>query len=223
MIETTFGVDVAGIEVSALIDCPPQARSLLVLGHGAGAGMRHRFMQALTLELNSHNVACFRYQFPYMERARRAPDRPKILLPTVAAAAHHAGAQLPDLPMFVGGKSMGGRMASLAAAQGLLPLARGLVFFGFPLHQAGKAASERGAHLSDVQLPMLFLQGTRDKLADLTLLEPICKSLGARATLEQIEGGDHSFEMLKRSGISNTEVLMRIARFAANWIAGRLA
>ena len=114
-------------------------------------------------------------------------------------------------------------MASLAAAQGLLPLARGLVFFGFPLHQAGKPASERGAHLSDVQLPMLFLQGTRDKLADLTLLEPICKSLGARATLEQIEGGDHSFEMLKRSGISNTEVLMRIARFAANWIAGRLA
>ena len=179
-------------------------------------------MEALSTELYGLGVACFRYQFPYMERGRRAPDRPKVLIPAVAAALHAAQTQVPDLPIFVGGKSMGGRMASLAAAQGLLSAAHGLVFFGFPLHPSGKPASERGAHLSDVQLPMLFLQGTRDKLADLTLLEPICKTLGARATVQPIEGGDHSFEMLKRGGITSAEVLTRIARLAAEWMASRL-
>ena len=220
--ECKFNVDGADVEVSALIDTPPQARCVLVLGHGAGAGMRHQFMQALTEALGANGVAVFRYQFPYMEQGRRAPDRAKLLTGTVGAAVRSAADRSPDLPLFVGGKSMGGRMASLAAAQELLPGAQGLVFFGFPLHQAGKPASVRGEHLTDVRLPMLFLQGTRDKLADLALLQPLCETLGTAATLQVIEGADHSFQMLKRSGISNAEILARIASLATEWMTGRL-
>ena len=193
-------------EVSALLLRREDARCTFVLGHGAGAGMRHPFMEALAYRLADRNVATFRYQFPYMEAGRRAPSPQPILLKTVRSAV----AAAPQvLPLFAGGKSMGGRMTSLAAAKEPLPGVRGLVFVGFPLHAMGKSGTERGDHLADVTAPMLFLQGTRDKLADLDLLTPIVERLDAR--MHVVEGGDHSFHMLKRSGRTDDEALDELA------------
>ena len=213
-----FSVGSAG-EVSSILVRPDGAKWLLVLGHGAGAGMRHPFMGALSRELAAEKIATFRYQFPYMENRRKAPDRPPTLTATVAAAVQAAHTAAPDLTLLAGGKSMGGRMTSTAASEKLIPQVRGLVFFGFPLHPPKQPATKRGDHLAKVTQPMLFLQGTRDDLADLKLLKPICKKLGSVATLHIIEGADHSFHVLKSAGKSDGEILRELAHTTAEWAA----
>jgi len=217
-IDSHFPVGSVG-EVSSILLHPPDARWLLVLGHGAGAGMRHSFMTALSQELATEKIATFRYQFPYMENRRKAPDRPPTLTATVAAAVAAAHQAAPKLPLLAGGKSMGGRMTSTAASENLIPDVRGLVFFGFPLHPPKQPATKRGDHLAKVTQPMLFLQGTRDDLADLTLLKPIAAKLGPLATLHIIESADHSFHVLKSSGKSDAEVLRELAHTTATWAA----
>ena len=204
-------------EVSALLVRPPTARWLLVLGHGAGAGMAHPFLEKLARELAEVGVATLRYQFPYMEERRRIPDKPDLLAATVAAAVRAASETAPKLPLLAGGKSMGGRMTSQAAAKGLLTSVKGLVFFGFPLHPPNRPGTKRAGHLAKVSVPMLFLQGTRDTLADLTLLGPVVERLGDRATLRVIEQADHSFHVLKRSGRTDEQVLDELAVAAAEW------
>ena len=211
-----------GREVSALLLTPPKPKYLLVLGHGAGAGMNHPFMTSLADALAAVNVASFRYQFPYMEEGRHAPDRPPILTATVAAAVRAASNAAPKLPIFAGGKSMGGRMTSQAAAQSLLPDVRGLIFFGFPLHQPNRPDTKRADHLADVKIPMLFLQGTRDTLADLQLLRPLIKKLdkklGPRAALHIIDTADHSFHVLKSAKKTDAEVLQELAATTSAWM-----
>ena len=214
-----FGVD-GGVEVSALLSIPAKARRLLVLAHGAGAGMHHPFMEMLAGELDSAGVATFRYQFPYMEERRRIPDSPAVLTAAVVAAVRAAAEAAPGLPLLAGGKSMGGRMTSQAAAEHPLAGVRGLVFFGFPLHPPNRPGTKRADHLARVTMPMLFLQGTRDTLADLKLLRPLCAKLGSRATLHIIETADHSFHGLKRSGRSDAEVLRELAETVASWAEG---
>src|SRR5438046_440972 len=197
-------------EVSALLVRPPYAPWLLVLGHGAGAGMVHPFLERLVAELAKAGVATLRYQFPYMEERRRVPDRPEVLAATVAAAVCLATEVAPGLPLVAGGKSMGGRMTSQAAAQNWLGPVRGLVFFGFPLHPPKRPGTKRAEHLAKVSVPMLFLQGTRDELADVKLLRPVCAKLGPRVTLHIIETADHSFHVLKSSGRNDSEVLREL-------------
>jgi uncharacterized protein len=204
-------------EVSALLCRPAKARRLLLLAHGAGAGMTHPFMEKLAEELGGCGVATFRYQFPYMEQKRRVPDAPGVLMATVVAAVRAAAEAAPGLPLLAGGKSMGGRMTSQVAAQQPLEGVRGLVFFGFPLHPRSKPGTKRADHLAKVTIPMLFLQGTRDALADLTLLCPVCSKLGSRATLHIIEKADHSFHVLKSSGRTDEQVLRELAETAASW------
>ena len=204
-------------EVSALLVRPPTARWLLVLGHGAGAGMTHPFLESLAKELAEAGVVTLRYQFPYIEERRRVPDKPEVLISTVAAAIDRARETAPELPLLAGGKSMGGRMTSQASAQGLLEPVKGLVFFGFPLHPPNRPGTKRAEHLAKVNVPMLFLQGTRDTLADLTLLRPICEELGPRATLHVIPEGDHSFHVLKKAGKTDAEVIKELAETTAAW------
>ena len=205
--------------VSALLMRPAEARALLVFGHGAGAGMRHPFMEGMSARLASAAIATLRYQFPYIEAGSRRPDARATLPATVRAAVDCAREAAPDLPLLAGGKSMGGRMTSLAAAEASLPGVRGLVFFGFPLHPAGRPSTERGEHLARVHLPLLFLQGERDQLAALDLLRPLCAGLGARATLHVIPTADHGFHVLKRSGRSDAEVQDDLARMVVAWTA----
>jgi len=207
-------------EVSALLCRPTKAQRLLVLAHGAGAGMNHPFMEKLSDELASVQVATLRYQFSYMEERRRVPDPPAVLTATVVAAVRAAADVAHDLPLLAGGKSMGGRMTSQAAAQHPLEGVRGLVFFGFPLHPPKQQGTKRADHLAKVTIPMLFLQGTRDALADLKLLRPICAKLSSRATLHSIEGADHSFHVLKSSGKTDEQVLRELAETAASWAEG---
>jgi predicted alpha/beta-hydrolase family hydrolase len=204
--------------VSALLMRPQQARWLLVLGHGAGAGMRHRFMEAISARLAAVGIATLRYQFPYMEAGSRRPDARAVLLATVRAAVEAAGGAA-DLPLLAGGKSMGGRMTSLAAAEAALPGVRGIVFFGFPLHPAGRPSTERADHLERVDLPLLFLQGERDQLGGLDLLRPLCAGLGARATLHVIPTADHGFHVLKSSGRTDADAQGELARTVAAWAA----
>jgi predicted alpha/beta-hydrolase family hydrolase len=204
--------------VSALLIQPKLAKAFLALAHGAGAGMRHHFMEKIAAKLADLGLATLRYQFPYMEKGIKRPDVESVLIATVCAAVATAKEVAADLPLFAAGKSMGGRMTSLAAAREPLEDVRGLIFFGFPLHAAGKPSAERGQHLVDIQLPMLFLQGSRDSLANLQLLKPLCDRLDRRAELFVIEGGDHSFHMLKSSGRSDDEVLDEVARKAASWV-----
>jgi hypothetical protein len=218
---TRFAVQNAG-EVSAILLRPQNAESLLVLAHGAGAGMNHPFMAALVYKLADVRVASFRFQFPYMEQRRRAPDRPPVLTATVQAAVQAASEAAPDLPLFAGGKSLGGRMTSTAAAEGRLDNVRGLVFFGFPLHPPNQPGTKRAEHLRDVKLPMLFFQGTRDALADLKLLRPICAKLETRATLHVIEGADHSFHVLKSSGKTDEGILEELAQTTSVWTKNQL-
>src|SRR5260370_3908698 len=214
-----FGVEGVG-EVSALLSRPAKARRLLVLAHGAGAGMGHPFMEKLAGELASVGVATLRYQFPYMEERRRVPDAPAVLTATVVAAVRASAKAAPGLPLLAGGKSMGGRLTSQAAAQRPLHGVRGLVFFGFPLHPPKRPGTKRADHLAKVPIPMLFLQGTRDTLADLKLLRPVCAKLGSRATLRVIEAADHSFHVLKSSGRNDADVLRELAETAASWAEG---
>jgi predicted alpha/beta-hydrolase family hydrolase len=203
---------------SALLHAPAEAYAGLVLAHGAGAGMHHPFMAALAHGLSERGVASLRFQFPWMEQGSRRPDPAPVAQAAVRAAVQEAGRQLKGLPLFAGGKSFGGRMSSQAQASEPLPGVRGLVFFGFPLHPAGKPAVERAQHLARVQVPMLFLQGTRDALADLELVRDTTKRLGERATLHVVEGADHAFEVLKRSGRTNAEVWGELAEVAAEWM-----
>ena len=205
-------------DVSALLVRPEDATCLLALAHGAGAGMRHVFLEAMAGQLAERGVATFRYEFPYMAQGKRGPNPRPVLVATVRSAIAAAAAACPELPLFAGGKSMGGRMTSLAAAQTPLADVRGIAFLGFPLHAAGKPpSSERAEHLAEVDVPMLFLQGTRDKLADLALVEPLCRELGDTAPLHVIEGGDHTFQVLKRSGRTEAEVHAELADHIATW------
>jgi predicted alpha/beta-hydrolase family hydrolase len=206
-------------EVSASLLRPEGARWLLVFAHGAGAGMRHRFMEAMSARLAAVGIATFRFQFPYMEAGSRRPDGRATLLATVRAAIAAGREAAPDLPLLAGGKSMGGRMTSLAAAEAPVAGVRGLVFFGFPLHPAGRPSTERADHLGQVDLPMLFLQGERDKLAELELLRPVCERLGDRATLHVIPSADHGFHVPKRSGRTDAEGQVELTRTGANWAA----
>ena len=219
--ELRFRATKSAGDVSALLMRPKDAQWLLVFAHGAGAGMRHPFMEAAARQLASRRIATFRYQFAYMEQRSKRPDPKPILFRTVRSAIATATDTAGDLPLIAGGKSMGGRMTSGAAAEEGLPGVHGFVFFGFPLHPPNKPSTERADHLSKVTLPMLFLQGTRDALADLTLLRPVCKNLGSLATLQVIEGADHSFHVLKSSGKTDGEVLEGLAESVRQW-AGKL-
>jgi predicted alpha/beta-hydrolase family hydrolase len=216
--EITIGAGDQAGKVSGLLLAPRDSKAFLVLAHGAGAGMRHRFMEEVAARLADQNVATLRYQFPYMEKRTKRPDPQNVLTDTVRAAVAAAKKHASQLPLFAGGKSMGGRMTSLAAAKAPLDGVRGLIFFGFPLHAAGKPGAERGKHLADINVPMLLLQGSRDALADLKLLKPLCRRLGKKAELFVIEGGDHSFHMLKSAGKSDEKVLDAVAERAAAWM-----
>jgi len=204
--------------VSGLWLAPTRARAGYVLAHGAGAGMTHPFMAAVATELGERGIATLRYQFPYMEHRAKRPDPPALAQATVRAAVAEAGRQVPALPLVAGGKSFGGRMTSQAQAAAALPGVRGLAFLGFPLHPAGRPSDERAAHLSDVQVPMLFLQGTRDALADLALLRPVVGRLGQRATLRTFEEADHSFHVPARTGRKDTEVRAEMLDKLAEWV-----
>jgi predicted alpha/beta-hydrolase family hydrolase len=216
--EIQFGVNEKAGAVSGLLLKPEAAQALLVLAHGAGAGMRHRFLEQAAVKLAAAGVATLRYQFPYMEKRVKRPDSEAVLVDTVRAALLAAKKVAGDLPIFVGGKSMGGRMSSLAAARQPLEDVRGLVFFGFPLHAAGRPGAERGEHLTGIKLPMLFLQGSRDALAELKLLKPLCSKLAGRAELFVVKGGDHSFHVLKSLGRSDDEVMDDVVKKTAEWI-----
>ena len=198
---------------------PPDAKALYVFAHGAGAGMRHAFMEAASESLAERGVATLRYAFPYTEAGTRRPDHRSVLEKTVRAAVAAGVARAEGRPVFAGGKSMGGRMTSRAAAAEALPGVAGLVFFGFPLHAAKKPSTERADHLADVDVPMLFLQGTRDALCDLELLRPLCRELGARATVHEALGAEHGFHVLKRSGRTDEEVLAELAERTAAFAA----
>jgi uncharacterized protein len=208
--------------VSGLLQQPRDARACYVLAHGAGAGMAHPFMAAVAEGLAERGIATLRYQFPYMERGSKRPDAPKVAQATVRAAVAQASRLLPGLALFAGGKSFGGRMTSQAQAASPLGV-RGLVFLGFPLHPAGRPSDERGKHLFDVQAPMLFLQGTRDELADLQLLKALMAQLGARATLELFEDADHSFHVPARTGRKDSEVRAGVLDALTAWIGTTLA
>ena len=205
--------------VSGLLQVPDDARAGVVLAHGAGAGMRHRFMADFADGLAARGIAVLRYQFAYMEHGSKRPDPPKLAHAAVRAAVAEAAARLPGLPLIAGGKSFGGRMSSQAQAASPLPGVVGLGFIGFPLHPASKPADERAAHLADVHLPMLFLQGTRDELADATLIAAVATRLGTRATLHWFDDADHAFHVRARSGRNDAQVLAELLdRFAA-WVA----
>jgi len=221
-----IGIGKAG-SVSALLDRPASARACFVFAHGAGADMTHPFMQAVAAGLGERGVATLRYQFPYMEKGSRRPDPPAIAHAAVRAAAVEAGRRCPGLPLIAGGKSFGGRMTSQAQATAPLDGVHGLAFLGFPLHPAGKPSSDRARHLADIDVPLLFVQGTRDSLAELKLLEPVVKSLGlsrygTSATLHLVEEADHSFHVPARSGRNDREVMNEILDTFVGWI-GRIA
>jgi predicted alpha/beta-hydrolase family hydrolase len=205
-------------EVSGLLFLPPQAKALYVLAHGAGAGMRQRFLEATVQGLAKRGIGTLRYQFPYMEKGSKRPDRPPVAFATVRAAVAGAARLARGLKLVAGGKSFGGRMTSGAEAETHLDGVTGLVFLGFPLHPPGAPADTRGAHLSDVTIPMLFLQGTRDKFAQLDLLCPLVARLGTRATLHLVDSADHSFHVPAKSGRKDAEVLDEILDAMADWV-----
>jgi predicted alpha/beta-hydrolase family hydrolase len=204
--------------VSALLTRPADARACYVFAHGAGAGMTHAFMGAVASGLAERGIATLRYQFPYMEKGSKRPDPPAIAHAAVRAAVASAAKHCPDMPLIAGGKSFGGRMTSQAQAKAPLDGVRGLAFLGFPLHPAGKPSRERADHLADVKIPMLFLQGTNDKLAELDLLKPVVKTLGARATLHLVEAADHSFHVPARSGRKDADVMTELLDQYAAWV-----
>jgi predicted alpha/beta-hydrolase family hydrolase len=203
--------------VSGLLLAPAEARAAFVFAHGAGAGMAHAFMDAVAQGLAARGIASLRYQFPYMERGSRRPDTPRVAHAAVRAAV---GRVWPALPLIAGGKSFGARMTSQAQAEAPLPCVRGLAFLGFPLHPAGQPSDDRAAHLAQVQVPMLFLQGTRDELASLALLRPVAARLGDRATLRLFGDADHSFHVPARSGRKDAEVLGELLDAMGEWIEG---
>ena len=204
--------------VSGLLTLPSGARVLYVLAHGAGAGMRHPFLGTIAAALAERKIATLRYQFPYMEAGSRRPDSPAVAHAAVRAAVDEAARRAPGLPLIAGGKSFGGRMTSQAQALEPLPGVAGLAFLGFPLHPPGRPGDERGDHLKDVHIPMLFLQGTRDEFAELSLLEPLCRRLGKRTALHLIEGANHSFKVPARSRRTDADVRAELADTLAAWV-----
>jgi predicted alpha/beta-hydrolase family hydrolase len=208
----------SGKSVSAILQRPTEVAACLVLAHGAGAGMNHAFMADLAQALNERGIATLRYQFPYMEAGSKRPDSPAVAHEAVRAACAEARRRMPELPLFAGGKSFGGRMTSQAQAAEPIAGVQGLVLVGFPLHPSGKPSTTRAEHLAAVDCPMLFLQGTRDALADLDLMRDCVASLGARATLHVVEGADHAFHVLVRSGRKDAEVIAELADAVAGWI-----
>ena len=215
----TLKIEVANAApVSALLQRPAQARACYVFAHGAGAGMAHASMEATAAGLAARGIATLRYQFPYMEKGSKRPDPPVITHAAVRAAVAQAARCCPTLPLFAGGKSFGGRMTSQAQAVAPLPGVRGLAFLSFPLHPAGKPSADRAKHLADIRIPMLFLQGTRDALAELDLLEPVVKGLGPLASLHLVREADHSFHVLARSGRNDREVLDEVLDAFATWV-----
>jgi predicted alpha/beta-hydrolase family hydrolase len=209
-----------GVRVSGLLQAPPRARACYVLAHGAGAGMTHPFMAAVASGLALRGIATLRYQFPSMERGAKRPDPPQVAQATVRAAVAAAGRLDPNTPLIAGGKSFGGRMTSQAQAAAPLPGVRGLAFLGFPLHPAGRPSQERAKHLSEVHIPMLFLQGTRDALAMLDQIRPVCAALGRQATLQLFEDADHSFHVPARTGRKDAQVLGEMLDALTAWIDG---
>jgi uncharacterized protein len=203
--------------VSGLLTRPSHARACFVFAHGAGAGMTHPFMAKVAAGLGERGIATLRYQFPYMEKASKRPDPPSVAHAAVRAAVAEAARRCEGVPLIAGGKSFGGRMTSQAQAAAPLAGVRGLAFFGFPLHPAGKPSNDRAKHLADIRVPMLFLQGTRDTLAELTLIESVVKGLGSLATLHPVSDADHSFHVLKRSGRQDGEVMDEILDAFAAW------
>jgi uncharacterized protein len=204
--------------VSAILVQPANARACYVLAHGAGAGMRHASMDKIAEGLSDRGIATFRFNFPYMENKQGRPDQPAVAHATIRAAVEEAARLCPGVTLVAGGKSFGGRMTSQAQAKAPLPGVKGLAFLGFPLHADKKPSTERAEHLAHVGIPMLFLQGTRDGLADLGLLRSVVEALGAKATLHEVEGGDHSFAVLKKSGRTNDEALAEVLDTLAAWI-----
>jgi len=207
-----------GIRVSGRLELPTAARACYVLAHGAGAGMEHPFMRAAARELGALGVATLRYQFPYMERRARRPDPPALCHSTVRAAVAEAARRAPQLPLFAGGRSFGGRMTSEAQARDPLPGVRGLAFLGFPLHPAGRPSDARAQHVVNVHVPLLFLQGTRDALAERALLEALVARLGAGARLSWVEDADHSFHVPARSGRTDAQVRSALLQALAAWM-----
>ncbi|MEP6944126.1 MAG: alpha/beta family hydrolase [Betaproteobacteria bacterium] len=209
--------------VSGLLQCPAQATACYVMAHGAGAGMRHAFMAEMANALAAQGIATLRFQFPSMEQGSRRPDNPAVAHAAVRAAVAAASRLLPGAALFAGGKSFGGRMTSQAQAAAPLPGVHALVFVGFPLHPSGKPSTDRARHLDAVELPMLFLQGTRDLLADMTLVRGVVAALGTRATLEVVEQADHAFHIPARSGGRDAEVIVGLSRSIARWIGRAMA
>jgi predicted alpha/beta-hydrolase family hydrolase len=211
-----FDVEGAGT-VSGLLEAPAGARCCYVLAHGAGAGMRHPFLAGVARGLGSLGIATLRYQFPYMERGSKRPDSPKVAHAAVRAAVAEAAGLMPGVPLLAGGKSFGGRMTSQTQAEAALPGVRGLAFLGFPLHPAGRPSRDRAEHLAQVKVPMLFLQGTRDALAELDQLQAVCKGLGPLASLKLFEDADHSFHVPAKSGRTDKEVMGELLNAFASW------
>ncbi len=208
--------------VSALLDAPAAVHAACALAHGAGAGMTHPFMAHAAGALAARGIAALRYQFPYMERGSKRPDVPKVAHATVRAAVDDARRHWPALPLIAAGKSFGGRMTSQAQAAAPLPGVVGLLFLGFPLHPAGKPSIERAQHLAQIRIPMLFVQGTRDEMADVSLIESTVGALGRGATLHWVADGDHSFKVPARSGRSQAEVMDGVFDAIARWIDGAI-
>ena len=215
--ELTIPVD--GGHVSAILRAPERAGACYVMAHGAGAGMRHAFLEATAAALAARGIATLRYQFLYMEQRRSRPDSPTVAMGTVRAAISAAAAEVPEIPLFAGGKSFGGRMTSELASREPLPGLLGLAFLGFPLHAPNKPDVKRSTHLYQVPIPMLFLQGTRDDLAELGRMRSICAELGPRTTLHEVEGADHSFHVLKKSGRTDAQVLDELCDTMRQWMS----
>lgn len=205
-------------DVSALFYSPDDAEFILVFAHGAGAGMNNKFMEQVSISLAAQGIATLRFNFPYMEKGKKMPDTKPVCIAAISAAVKKAAELCPGIPLFAGGKSFGGRMTSTAASEGMLPDVRGIVFFGFPLHAPGKPSNERAEHLYKVNLPMLFLQGTRDALASLELLKPVCKKLGKNTKLFIIDGADHSFRVPKEKNMKDSDVIELICKEVKRWM-----
>lgn len=221
--EISFSVSLEQGRVSVILNLPKDALAGLVIAHGAGTDMRHQFMEELSSGLAESKIATFRFNFPYKEKGKGGPNSANILKQTIREAVKNAQEEMPDLALFAGGKSMGGRMTSLAASEETLANIKGLIFFGFPLHAAGKPGTERAEHLAAVDHEMLFLQGPRDALAKPELLLPIIKKLGSKADVHMVEGADHSFKVLKRSDRTQADVIEELIEVAGAWMKSRIA
>lgn len=218
----SISIPVGDGQVSGLLLRPPNAKALYLFAHGAGAGMNHRAMESNAQGLAQRGIATLRYQFPYMEKGGGRPDPPRIAHSAVRAAAAEAVRLAGDLPIYAGGRSFGGRMTSQAQADEPLPNVRGLAFLGFPLHPAGKPGIERAKHLARVKVPMLFVSGERDALAQVDLLRPVVTGLGKQATLHLIRHADHSFKVAAKSGRTSADAEAEVLDTLGNWVASLL-